>query len=51
MKVLNHSLVLLFFLLSGCASKTAVYAKYLDTTQREEIRNVFDSSQKCMESL
>jgi len=48
MKALNHSLVLLVFLLSGCASKTTVYvyAKYLDTTQREEIRNVFDSSQK-----
>lgn len=44
---LNPSLVLLCFFLSACASKTTVYvyAKYLDTTQKEEIKNVFDSSQ------
>ena len=48
MKILNLTLVFLVLLLSACASKTTVhvYAKYLDSTQREEIRNAFDSSQR-----
>ena len=48
MKILNHTLVFLVLLLSGCASKTTVhvYAKYLDSAQRDEISNAFDSSQR-----
>lgn len=53
MKIFNYSLVFLVLLLSGCASKTTFnfYARYLDNTQREDVRIAFDSSQKCMESL
>jgi len=48
MKILKHTLVFFVLLLSGCASKTTVhvYAKYLDSTQRDEISNAFDSSQR-----